>query len=633
VPELSYIVATAGHVDHGKSTLVEALSGTNPDRLPEEQKRGMTIELGFAQLTLTHGEQVYQLGLVDVPGHADFVRTMVAGVGSIDIALLVVACDDGWMPQTEEHFQILLYLGCTRAVVALTKSDTAEDLPANISEVRSKLAGTALADAPIVPVCAITEDGLPELKAALLEVLHSTPAQVDHGKPWLSIDRVFSPKGAGTVVTGTLIGGTLKPSMELMVQPRGMVTRVRGLQRHGKALDAASPGMRTAVQLHDVAVHSEHTPDGVRRGDVLTLPSMGQAQRLLHVQLTRTDRQPEAPPLKTGQRVWLHLGAASFEARVNLAGQRSIDPGQQGLAELRVVSPVLACGGDHFVLRDLSKQHTLAGGIILDPAPKLGRFRKPPTQACLAQRAEAPQEARVWIESQLQRDHALRELLPQTRFSAEQLSIAMKHCACALQLGPWLLHEPWWHALLQQASALIDAHHRSQPQSLGLKLADLRAALEKQLPDAKLMEQVIDALSSDGHVRGSGLIRKASHLPRLPPELQAAGDKLRKALAQNPIEPPNSKELAPTLVDQKALKFLMDTGEAIFLDDKAVLLSSAYQGLKMKIADLLRAKGKATVAEIREHLGTTRRILVPLLEKLDKDGFTRRDGDWRTLRG
>jgi selenocysteine-specific elongation factor len=635
--ELSYIIATAGHVDHGKSTLVEALSGINPDRLPEEQKRGMTIELGFAQLSLSDPQRSgvhYSLGLVDVPGHSDFVRNMVAGVGSIDVALLVVACDDGWMPQTEEHLQILLYLGAQRGVVALTKSDAAEDISWNVAEVREKLAGTALESAAVVPVCAITGDGLEELKDALREVLRDTPPQADDQKPWLNIDRAFSPKGAGTVVTGTLCGGRLEAGQELVVQPRGIPTRVRSLQRHGKPLDAALPGMRTAVQLHEVAVHSEQHPEGLRRGDVLTLAELGQPSKLLHVWLQRSSRQPEAPPLRTGQKVWLHVGAASYEARVNLAEGRSMEAGAAGMAELRITTPVLACGGDRFVLRDLGKHYTLAGGLVLDAAPRYGRFRKAPQQALLEARAHEPGSLEVWLRSQMQRDHAVLadQLLRQTRFPAAAVQQAALSCGEVFLLAPWFIHLSWWQQLIQKVSDLVLGFHRSQPQALGMKLGDLRAKVESELPDKRLFDPLLEALGTAGFVRGAGLIRSSSHVAKLPPELQAAGEKLRKALAVNPIEPPNPKELAPTPVDQKALKFLLDTGEAVFLDEKAVLLATAYEGLKRRIAELLREKGKATVAEIREALGTTRRILVPLLERLDKESFTRRSGDFRSLR-
>jgi selenocysteine-specific elongation factor len=635
--ELSYIVATAGHVDHGKSTLVEALSGINPDRLPEEQKRGMTIELGFAQLTFKDPSEtstVFQLGLVDVPGHADFVRNMVAGVGSIDLAMLVVACDDGWMPQTEEHLQILLYLGAKRAVVALTKSDTAQDLPASVAAIREQLADTALADAPIIPVCALSGEGLDDLKAALAGVLRQTPPQADHGKPWLAVDRVFSPRGTGTVVTGTLLGGQLKVGTELLVQPRALPTRVRGLQRHSHALETALPGTRTAVQLHDVAVQSDQHPDGIRRGDVLTLASMGAAQRLIHVKLDRSTRDPEAPALRTGQKVWLHLGAASYEARVNLAGSRTLAPGESALAELRLAKPALACCGDRLVLRHLSKQHTLAGGLVLDPSPRFGRFRKPTQQTMLAARSAAPHDLLTWASTQLERDQALApgQLLAQSHYSSAEIASTIPQLRDAWQTGPWLIHRPWWSGLLQLVAALITDYHVKQPQALGLKLSDLRAQTEKLLPDGKLFDLLLTELGALGYTRNAGLIRSSKHLAKLPPELNAAGDKLRKALAQNPIEPPNPKELAPTPTDQKALKFLIETGEAVFLDEKAVLLASAYEGLKSKIATILREQGKATVAEIREVLGTTRRILVPLLEKLDKENFTRREGDYRRLR-
>src|SRR6266403_1395559 len=265
-----FILATAGHVDHGKSALVRALTGTDPDRLPEEKLRGITIELGFAELELRMRDALLSIGIVDVPVHEDFVKNMVAGVGSIDLALFVVAADDGWMPQTEEHLQILTYLGVNRSVVALTKIDLIQDEHRAIAAIHDKLRDTPFADAPIVPTSVVTGRGLQDLKAAFEHVLTGTPSPRDIGKPRLPVDRVFTLRGIGTVVTGTLTGGTLRRGQSVAIQPSGNIARIRNIQSHNRDVQLSVPGTRTALNLSDIDASED-----VRRGDVVTLTELG----------------------------------------------------------------------------------------------------------------------------------------------------------------------------------------------------------------------------------------------------------------------------------------------------------------------------------------------------------------------
>ncbi|HSV16700.1 MAG TPA: selenocysteine-specific translation elongation factor, partial [Tepidisphaeraceae bacterium] len=372
-PIRPYILATAGHVDHGKSALVLALTGIDPDRLPEEKARGITIELGFAELRLPSPPDVapaveYQVGVVDVPGHEDFVKNMVAGVGSIDAAMLVVAADDGWMPQTEEHLQILTYLGVSHGVIALSKIDLAVDEQRAIDAVRQKLRGSPLADAPIIPTSVPAKRGLTELKSALAEVLARTPPQRDLGKPRLSIDRAFSLKGVGTVVTGTLAGGQLRRGQQVIVQPTGVATRIRGMQSHNREIELALPGSRVALHLADVHPsdgRAMRAPSTVGRGDVVSVAELGAPSRTIDVLLERSSRQATARTLKNGTLVQIHHGTSATPARVRLLGATQLEPGNRGIARLALQSPLLALTGDRFVVRDWPEQHTLAGGIVL----------------------------------------------------------------------------------------------------------------------------------------------------------------------------------------------------------------------------------------------------------------------------
>lgn len=640
-----FIIATAGHIDHGKSSLVKALTGTDPDRLPEEKVRGMTIDLGFAHLDLAEpgdAAVTYSLGIVDVPGHADFVKNMVAGVGSIDAALFVVAADDGWMPQTEEHLQILTYLGVSRAVIALTKSDLVDDPEFAAEVLRESLKGTPFEEAPIVPVAAPKGLGLTELKAALAAVLRDTPAPADIGKPRLPVDRVFSPQGIGTVVTGTLSGGVFHRGQEAVVQPSGLKTHLRNLQSHSSNVETALPGMRTAINLSDVAIADREDREGVRRGDVVTLESLGRASDTLDVVLEKSLREVPGSsmatrPLRNGQKLLWHHGGAAHEARVYFLGTRVVEPGGRALAQLRFRAPVFAFTGDRFVLRDFARQATIAGGTVLDADASRALFRKPKNRACMEASAAAPDDPAALLAAKLHRDCALPRAtaLLKSRFSRDEVDAAITRLAAAKSIitdGTWLIDASWWSERLTECGGLIKDHHRAQPQLMGMDFAELSAQAAAKLPDKKLLDHFIASLTAAGFVKSGRIIRWGAHRPTLPPALQASGARLRAGLAKNLIEPPNPGELAPGPVDKQALKFLLDTGEAIQLDEKAVLLTEGFEKLKNQIVAHLQAAGQATASDLRQVTGTTRRILIPLLERLDREGVTRRAGDFRTLK-
>ena len=373
--EKHFILATAGHVDHGKSALVKALTGTDPDRLPEEKARQITIELGFAQLILEgSSEQRFHIGIVDVPGHEDFVRNMIAGVGSIDLALFVVAADDGWMPQTEEHLQILTYLGVKRGVIALTKSDLGQT--DNVHEqIRTQLRDTAFARSPIIPTSVRTGEGIESLKCALGSEFATIQAQRDFGKPRLFVDRAFTLHGIGTVVTGTLTGGQFRRGQNVVVQPQNFEARIRSIQSHRSELECAQPGMRTAINLPDVAIGDG--PAQIKRGDVITAVDVGRASSTLVARLEKSDRlnheNPAARPLRNGSSVYVHHGTSRLVAKVILLESGALEAGKNALAQLKLASPIFAFLGDRFVVRDASEQHTIAGGLVLDPDG--GKFR------------------------------------------------------------------------------------------------------------------------------------------------------------------------------------------------------------------------------------------------------------------
>ncbi len=624
-----FILATAGHVDHGKTALIKALTGTDTDRLPEEKKRGITIELGFAHLELG-GDSI---GIVDVPGHEDFVKNMVGGVGSIDLALLVVAADDGWMPQTEEHLQILSYLGVRHAVLALTKSDLSNSIDAVEASVRAQLAGSPFASAPIVRTSTSDGSGIDDLKAALAAVFAAMEPAADIGKPRLPIDRAFTLRGIGTVVTGTLIGGVLRKGEGVVVQPTQVPGRIRAVQNHNREVDQIGPGTRTALNLSDVPVAGERGESGVWRGHVVTLARLGEASGVVDVLLTRSVRLPaRARPLRHGAVVRVHHGSGNQMARVFLHNAEALAPGESAIAQLRFDQPVFVFVNDRFVVRDSSEQSTLAGGVVLDSNGDVRNFRSAAQQHLLRERAATPDSLAVFVQSQIARDRVARkaDLLVQSRWSAEQVAEgAAALCArgAALEREDLVIDSSAWAQFRERAIAAIDAQHAAHPDRIGLELARLRAAVEP----AEVFSALVTELCGNGFARSGEVIHRASHRLSAPPALQPAVARIRAALAAKPFDPPSRKELAPDATAQQALRFLRERKEVIEIGSDLVVGQESLGEMQRIVTELLRAKGAATVSDLRQALGSSRRVVVPLLEYFDRIGVTRRAGDQRTL--
>ena len=639
-----FVIATAGHVDHGKSALVKALTGTDPDRLPEEKARGITIDLGFAQLALpaTSTCPAMHLGIVDVPGHEDFVKNMVAGVGSIDLALLVVAADDGWMPQTEEHLQILTYLGVTRAVVALTKIDLLPSHDATADAIRERLRETPFASAPIVGTSVLHGRGLDDLREAIGSACAAAPPQLDLGKPRLPIDRVFTLRGIGIVVTGTLIGGALHRGQAVVLQPAGHGARIRTLHNHHAEVEISPPGTRTALNLPDLTAQTDadSARRGVQRGDVVTLPELALASDTADVLLARSARPIDARsavarPLNSGKRVRIHHGSSNLPARL-LMNDAELLPGGRTLAQLQFEGQLFAFAGDRFIVRDWSEQQTLAGGMILDPDASRGQFRSKAQQAYLAQRADDFTCA-TCLRTQLARDGAARRerILVKSSWSAAQIAETVGRLAedgVVIVADEFVADAAWWKEQLRIAGEAIDRWHRDQPEQRGMPLQELRTSLGLDPRAVEVLDALVGKLADHGFERAGAAVRRSTHLPALPPALRAAGDKLRAVLAAKPVDPPPRKELAHDPESQQALRFLIQTGEAVELGPELVMLAENVARARELIRSLLQANGSATVSELRQAVGTNRRVIVPLVEHLDRIGLTLRQGDKRILR-
>jgi len=636
VTEKHFILATAGHVDHGKSALVKALTGTDPDRLPEEKARQITIELGFAQMILEgSNEQQIHIGIVDVPGHEDFVRNMIAGVGSSDLALLVIAADDGWMRETEEHLQILTYLGVKRAVIALAKSDLG-DAETTGKQIRDQLQNTAFARSPIIPTSVRTGEGIENLKNALASECSTIQAQRDLRKPRLFSDRAFTLHGIGTVVTGTLIGGQLHRGQSIVVQPQDFVARIRSIQSHGSELECAQPGMRTAINLPDVAIGDG--PGQIKRGDVITAVDPGKSSASLIVLLEKSRRlktkDPAARPLKNGTSVNLHHGTSRFPAKIYLLEDRALEPGEQTIAQLKLESPIFAFTGDRFVLRDASEQHTIAGGVVLDPDGDRGKCRTATQRKLLAGRAGAPDDIYLCVRSEISANGFMprQAVLRKSHFSADEIGEALQELQRRHEI---VVHEKIaadaqvWQTLRNRTIELIDDAHKTNPERAGLDLNELRTALHDQSSDV-FAALLSDLCATDFARRGSAIAR-ISHRPALPPNLQPVAMKIREALSAKPFDPPARREIESDRNAQRVLRFLIDGGEVIEIASDVVLSRENFERMKNAVADFISKNGPATVSELRQALETSRRTMVPFLEKLDRQGVTRRIGDKRVL--
>ena len=635
------ILGTAGHIDHGKSSLIQALTGINPDRLPEEKKRGVTIELGFAHLSLSDGSKEHEVGIIDVPGHADFVNNMVAGVGSLDIALFIVAADDGWMPQSEEHLHILNYLGVSNVIIALTKADLAEDIEFTEELIRDELIGTSIEEATIIPVSSVTGDGIEALKTEILDRVKQLKQSPKNLIPRIAIDRTFSPTGVGTVITGTLTGGSLAKGETICCMPEDLTSNIRGIQNHSSQLESATHGMRTALNVPDLTLNERGKP-GVKRGSVITLPSALRETNTIDIHISRQDRSIRGQSateriLKHTETIILHHGTSRTRARVILHSQNQLAPGESCFAQLRLESPITACVGDRFVIRDGAQQGTLGGGVILDASAEPRQFRSETRLTFLKQRAEDTENLRKLILTELQKSPILDTTSPITNspftkeHTEQQVAKLVKEKKVTNR-GEHIIEPEGWKSAISQASSLITSYHKNNPDTPTMPIEEWRNELVNMGIHPSLSDHIEKHLSSNGFNKIKDGIASADHSLELPDHLIPVADKVLNTLKSAGIVPPPRVDLAPTPDSQQALTFLIRSGKVIELDPKALLETSQYESAKQSVIKFLEKVGKATASDIRQEIGTTRKVLMPLLERLDSEGVTIRSEDYRSLK-
>jgi len=608
------VVGAAGHIDHGKSTLITALTGIDPDRLAEEKRRGMTIDLGFAHLRLPSGREV---GIVDVPGHARFIRNMLAGVHGLDAVILVVAADEGVRPQTREHLEIVDLLEVRRGVVALTKVDLvdAEWLEMVTSEVATALEETSLAGARIIPVSAVERRGLDDLTAALDGVLAAAEPKNDVGRPRLPIDRAFTMSGFGTVVTGTLVDGSLSVGQELEVVPDGRIVRVRGLQHHNRKVEVAHPGSRVAVNIAGAEKHE------VQRGDVLAPPGSLPATRRVDARVRVLADAPRG--LRHGAELTLHTGTAEVGARAIVLEGDAIAPGAEGWVQLYLDRATAATAGDRFILRIPSPSVTLAGGRFADVAPRKHPRHDAAVRASLERRAAGnvlQEELRKYP-----RGVSVAALLKAT-LSAE----ADVDSLDARRSGEWIWAREHWTALAQKAGDELATYHAAHPLRAGMAREELRSRAGVQ-PAA--FPAFLRGLQEDGVVVERGTeVAQPAHQVALEAEDGPAG-MLMEQLAGNPFAPPSLAEAMQTSgASSEMVRALERRGDLVRLSDDVAFTREAYANAVALVKEMVAASGSVTVAQLRDRMGASRRPVLALLEYMDAQRVTRRVGDARVLR-
>jgi len=638
------VIGTAGHVDHGKSTLVHALTGIDPDRLKEEKEREMTIDLGFAWLTLPSGERV---GIVDVPGHKDFIKNMLAGVGGIDAALFVVAADEGVMPQTREHLAILDLLQVRGGVVALTKIDMAEDedwldlVEADLLEV---LEGTILDGAPIVRCSARKGEGLETLVAELDEYLAASAPRRDVGRPRLPVDRVFTIPGFGTVVTGTLSDGTLSTGQEVEIQPSGLRARIRGLQTHKQKIEQAVPGSRVAVNLTGVS------KDEVSRGEVLTAPGWLRPTTLVDCYLRYLSDAPA--PLKHDAPVSFFSGAAETPAWVRLLGTRVLPPGEEGWVQIRLANPVALVKGDRFIIRQPSPSVTIGGGVVVNPFPgrRHRRFRPEvierletlahgtPEEIMLQNlERQQPSEARALLDrsslSRPQAEEALRALVSEGQVLVLDGSLSTDDPR-VLPGGSFLVTRSGWGAMRERMEALLGEYHRQFPLRSGMPREEVKSRMARNIPtlSPRLFNEILERVGSEGWlVESAGTVRLATHQATFTPKQQQAVDYLLYTFHQEPYTTPSVPQCEEQ-VGSEVLSALVEQGQLIKLGEDVIFLTETYEEMRARVLAYLEEHGSVTVAQVRDLFGTSRKYTLALLGYMDEQRITRRVGDERVLR-
>lgn len=581
-----FVIGTAGHVDHGKTALIKALTGIDCDRLKEEKERGMTIDIGFAYFHLACGDCVE---IIDVPGHERFIKNMLAGAGVIDSVLLVVAANEGIMPQTREHLDILTVLGIKQGIVAINKSDLVEDEWLNLvkDQIKELAAATFLENAPVVAVSAVSNQGLGELKNCIESVCSRSKPKDQTAAFRLPIDRVFSKEGSGTIVTGTVTNGTLSLGEELELLPQKKIVRVRQIGAHNQKIEKAQAGQRVGLNL--VGVKKEE----LIRGDILVKPGYLSASSFLDVRMRLLKTSPR--PLKNLTRIRVYLGTGEYLGRAYILDKQEIKPGEEGLAQLRLQTPLAAFKSEKFVVRFYSPMITVGGGEIINPNPKTHR------------RFE---------------NSVIQGLLEFEKLNEKELGLAQ------VILG--------LKALKENIISALSGLHKKYPLRLNIPKEELKSRLPCSC-DSNLFEQSLKELYSENKVYlKQDRVRLTEHKVNLSPQQDRIKSLIEELLSQKPFSPPDIKSIKEALKDkpniiEEAISYLTETGQIVILSEEVILHQKAIQNAGSSLKEYLNQKNEITVSEFAKLLNTSRKYAIPILQHFDSAGITRRVGDKRIL--
>jgi selenocysteine-specific elongation factor len=630
------ILGTAGHIDHGKTSLIKAISGYDTDRLKEEKLRGITIELGFASLDLPSGSHI---GIVDVPGHEKFVKNMVAGATGIDVVAMVIAADEGVMPQTREHLEICTLLGIEYGFIALTKIDMVDEDWAELvkEDLRTFVQGTFLEDAPIVPLSSVTGQGIPEVIATLDDFCAKIPEKKHGGLFRLPVDRVFTIKGFGTVITGTLISGKISVGETVMIYPGDTKSKIRGLQVHDKQVDTAEAGMRTAINFQGIEKAVVNRGDIIARLDTLKNSYMLDAEFVLLKSNIR--------PLKSRDRVRLHTGTSALPCNIILLDREELKPGETAFVQLRLDTPVACVKDDRFVIRSYSPMRTLGGGRILNPVPNKHKRFKLEIIAHLQELATGDDETLISVHAQ---DAGYAELsygdLPVlTNLSGKQLEKALQSLLSQQKLiqtdkeNKRYIHQQALETFQQKTTELLKAFHAEHPLKAGMSKGELNSKFPPELSD-KLFNQMLQMMIKTGLV---AIVDNAISLPAHKVTLKAdqtdIKQKISDTYAKSGLQPPYFSELTKTLgLDPKdaknVLMLLVGDGTVVKVKEDLYFYGDAVLDIKNRLIDHLKSKGEINAPQFKEMTGASRKYTIPLLEYFDGENLTIRIGDSRKLR-
>jgi len=626
------IIGTAGHVDHGKTTLIRALTGTDTDRLKEEQERGMTIDLGFAALTLPDGTPA---GIVDVPGHERFLKNMLAGAAGIDVVLLVIAADESVMPQTIEHLDILRLLDVKSGVVALTKVDMVDPdwLKVVEEDIRSRLEGTFLEKAPVIRVDSVRGKGIPELKRALLSVVSRTEQKNTAAPFRLPVDRVFTRPGFGTVVTGTLVAGTMRVGDSVEILPAQLSSRVRGLQTHGKKQDSVEAGTRVAVNLAGIEVET------LERGALLSAPGTLKPTQIFDATIDMLDGAPNE--LVNRARVRVYVGSAEILGRVQILGSETIEPGKHGYIQFRAEESFACARGDRFVVRSYSPMVTIGGGVVLDTVPRRHKRMDPEVINILqAKERGTPDDLlESWL-SILPLGAQVKEAERALGLSEADIvyakNILLEKGTVASLSGDRLIHAAALTATTDRALNALLAYHKSNPLRTGMPKEELRGTLGKAA-DSRSFAALLSRWQADGRVTTEAAsIRHAEFEIELNPRQQALMDRTIELFRGAKYSPPSvddvSRELgAPPDAIFAMVKLAQSRGQLERVADGLYYHIETWEDARRIVREHVEDTGEITVSVFRDITGSSRKYVLPLMEHMDAVGFTQRVGDGRVL--